>query len=123
VPPEVFRQCGAAGVNGCIAANRRTLGEVGLTGYISDISSGGCSFECADISDVSRAGLTVGKPMDLFFRFPHEETWRKLQVELPIFRLDDSKLVVGLKYQPDITDHSHQNSMVTIQTFIGALRI
>lgn len=96
-----------------------TGGEImDLQGFISDISAGGCSFECKEHFDSARKELAVGTAIDFFFRFHNEETWRVIPGEIRTFRGDQNKLVLGIKYRPDLSRFSPDDTLGAIQAFI-----
>jgi len=97
--------------------------KVDLSGLITNISYGGCSFECANPTDIALAGLTVGSIIELSFRFSNEEAWQVLNGEVRMWKADPSRLMIGLRYSPDLSKVSQHNAISAIQSFIDGLRL
>jgi len=93
-----------------------------LYGFITDISAGGCKFECSLSDSIDRPSLKAGQSVELSFQFPDEEVWRKLQTEIRMLNMDTIKLTIGLRYAPDETQEDQQQIVNDIQTFISSLR-
>lgn len=100
----------------CVKADGEEKTE--LQGVISDVSLGGCSFEGTNTGDAISSDLKIGGFVDLLFRVADEETWRVVSGEVRVYKVDGSKLMIGLKFTPDVTEGSHLAAMHTIQTLI-----
>lgn len=97
-------------------------GKMDFRGCISDISLGGCSFECTEHCENITATLAVGSIVQLFFRFPGEEAWRTILSEVRSLRSDQRKLLLGLRYHLDPNQSSQLDTLGVIQDFIDYLR-
>ena len=96
-------------------------GKMDLRGVISDISVGGCSFECTDNGDGMGEGVAIGRVVRIFFRFPNEEAWRTILAEIRTLRSDRNKVVLGLQYQIDPHHETEVDTLGIIQAFIDYL--
>jgi hypothetical protein len=91
-------------------------------GFITDISSDGCCFECDVSEDEKPADAKIGAAIELDFRFNHEDVSCVLKTEIRVLKVDMKKIMFGLKYNPDPGIESHQTAIHAIHSFIDNLK-
>lgn len=87
-------------------------------GLILDISPKGCSFEYKTSSDTKTENIAIGSLIDLSFRLSNENILLMLPAEVRTFKIENNKLMLGLKYEPDPAIEAQQAAMDAVLAFI-----
>jgi len=95
----------------------------GWDGAIMDISTDGCRFQCMTPENIKLPNIAVGSMVEISFQLPTDDAQWMLEAEIRIFSLDQSKLTLGMRFEPPAGDKSHQDMMIAIQSFIDSLRL
>ena len=91
-------------------------------GFITDISTGGCCFECMTTGDTKAGNIKLGDIIDLSFTPLNSDSTKTLQAVVRTYKVDNRKLNVGLKYKLDPDNDTQLLAFGDVQTFIDSLR-
>jgi len=93
-------------------------------GYVSDISSAGCSFECSVSEGITSPEVNVGQSLtlSLFLSSNHDEAM-VVQSEIRNIRRDKDRMLLGLKFKLGQNDSEDQPILENINSFIRDLAL
>jgi hypothetical protein len=92
------------------------------SGFITDISSGGCCFECITSTDMKVGNIKIGDIIKLSFTLLNNDSPKTLQAVARTLKIDHRNLSVGLKYRLDPDNDAQLVAFGAVQTFIESLR-
>jgi len=94
----------------------------GLAGFISDLSSGGCSFEISLPVNADFPELKIGALVRLSFSLHDVSPEIVVEAESRTIHKDKSRVRLGLKFRIDFHNEAHQHAREAIHLFIADLK-
>ncbi len=102
----------------CLNVILPDAGKLDFTGFINDISIGGCCFTCNSYRHSDYQGLSVGQIIDLSFQLPGEKGQTVLDAEIRSLETETDKLKINLQYTPNVNMDIQRNAVTALQHFI-----